>query len=92
MRRMKKQPALGRPRPGLCLRTGIKAGKPLGDCCHDFIHMTGLDRLTKFFTHLTGKDCGCRTRQQTLNNLVPDIGTVPKYLVGSGPDSNSSTA
>jgi len=57
--------------PGFKTRTDLRAGKPLGDCCADVIHFTGLDRLAGLYTQLTGKDCGCKDRQNWLNRLMP---------------------
>jgi len=53
------------------VKTGIVAGKGLGDAIASFTHATGLDRLAKFYTQTTGKDCGCEERRQKLNQLVP---------------------
>jgi hypothetical protein len=57
--------------PGLGLRAGLRAGRPLGDVVADVTHATGLDRLPSAYTLLTGKECGCDQRQQALNRLVP---------------------
>lgn len=43
----------------------------LGDTIADITHATGLDRLAELYTTITGKDCGCRTRQEALNKLFP---------------------
>lgn len=59
--------------PGLGLRTGLQAGRPLGDVVADVTHATGLDRLPSAYTLLTGKDCGCDQRREALNRLVPDV-------------------
>jgi len=53
------------------VKTGIEAGRGLGDAFASFTHATGLDHLTKFYTQVTGKDCGCEDRRQKLNQLVP---------------------
>lgn len=53
------------------LRTGIKAGKGLGDAIADLSHLTGIDRIANYYEKVTGKDCGCAQRQVTLNRLVP---------------------
>ncbi len=55
------------------VKTGIKAGKGLGDVVADIIHATGLDVLATTYTDLTGQDCGCQARQEALNNLCPNI-------------------
>ncbi len=55
------------------VKTGIKAGKGLGDVVADIIHATGLDALATTYTNLTGQDCGCQQRQEALNNLFPNL-------------------
>ncbi len=57
------------------VRTGIKAGQGLGDTVADLAHLTGMDQLAKLYEELTGKDCGCEDRRQTLNNLFPGNGS-----------------
>jgi hypothetical protein len=58
---------------GFRVRSNLRAGKPLGDCCADLTHLTGLDRLAALYTQITGKDCGCKKRQDWLNKLVPNF-------------------
>ena len=58
------------------VRTGIKAGKGLGDAIADFTHITGLDRVAAFYEKVTGKDCGCDARQQSLNKVFPLPGSL----------------
>jgi hypothetical protein len=53
------------------VKTGIEAGRGLGDAIAAFTHATGLDHLSKFYTQVTGKDCGCEQRRQKLNQLMP---------------------
>lgn len=53
------------------VRTDLKAGRGLGDVVADFTHFTHLDELAKMYTNVTGRDCGCRQRQELLNQLVP---------------------
>jgi hypothetical protein len=55
----------------MIVRTGIEAGSGLGDAVADLAHLTGLDRVAKFYEQVTGKDCGCEARRETLNALVP---------------------
>ena len=55
------------------VRTQIKAGKGLGDRVYDFTHVTGLNRLAELYSNVTGCDCGCERRRQTLNQWVPNI-------------------
>jgi hypothetical protein len=45
--------------------------KGLGDTIAKITHATGLDKLAELYTQLTGKDCGCKNRQEALNKLVP---------------------
>lgn len=46
--------------------------KGLGDTVAKVTHATGLDRLATQVAKLTGKqDCGCKKRQEQLNNLFP---------------------
>jgi hypothetical protein len=53
------------------VRTDLKAGQGLGDTVADLTHVTGLDRLAQAYTQVTGKDCGCEARRETLNRLFP---------------------
>lgn len=43
----------------------------LGDTIAKITHATGLDKLAELYTNITGKDCGCHSRQEALNKLVP---------------------
>ena len=63
---------------GFKVKTGLQAGKPLGDSVESLTHFTGLDRLTNLYTQLTGLDCGCKARQEKLNMLVPNFSISPK--------------
>jgi hypothetical protein len=58
---------------GMKVQTNLCVGKRLGDCCADLIHFTGLDKFANLYTQVTGKDCGCKDRQNWLNNLSPTI-------------------
>jgi hypothetical protein len=53
------------------VKTGLEAGKGLGDAIASFTHATGLDHLATFYSQVTGKDCGCDERRQKLNQLNP---------------------
>jgi hypothetical protein len=53
------------------VKTKIKAGKPLGDALAVFTRVTGIEWLAERYTEVTGKDCGCKKRQETLNRLFP---------------------
>ena len=57
--------------PGIPARTGLQAGKPLGDAIAAVTQATGLSHLADWYTHLTGQDCGCERRRQALNQLFP---------------------
>ena len=56
---------------GLSVHSGLRAGKPLGDVLEDITHATGLVRLAELYTKVTGKDCGCKGRQEWVNRLFP---------------------
>lgn len=43
----------------------------LGDTIAKVTHATGLDKLAELYTQVTGKPCGCASRQEALNKLVP---------------------
>ena len=45
----------------------------LGDRIADFTHATKLDRLADLYTRVTGKDCGCSSRQAYLNEVFPNF-------------------
>ena len=47
------------------------ASRGLGDTIFKITHATGLDKLAELYTKVTGKDCGCKSRQEALNKLVP---------------------
>ena len=55
----------------MIIKTGIKAGQGLGDAIADLTHITGVDRLATAYTKITGKDCGCKARQDALNERFP---------------------
>ena len=43
----------------------------LGDTVAKITHDTGLDKLSALYTKITGKPCGCASRQEALNKLFP---------------------
>jgi hypothetical protein len=43
----------------------------LGDTIAKITHATGMDKLAELYTKITGRDCGCTSRQEALNKLVP---------------------
>jgi hypothetical protein len=53
------------------VRTGINSGNGLGDKIADFTHLTGLDKLACYYEQVTGKSCGCKERQEKLNQIFP---------------------
>lgn len=42
-----------------------------GDTIAKITHTTGLDKLAEAYTNITGKPCGCQSRQEALNKLFP---------------------
>lgn len=56
------------------VKTRLNAGKALGDTVADLTQVTGLDKMAQLYTDLTGKDCGCQTRQEFLNRMFPGQG------------------
>lgn len=53
------------------VRTDIKSGQGLGDTVAQFTHATGIDQIASMYTQYTGKDCGCKARQEALNRITP---------------------
>jgi hypothetical protein len=53
------------------VRTGINSGNGLGDVVADFTHLTGLDKLAHYYEEVTGNSCGCKERQEKLNQMFP---------------------
>lgn len=51
------------------VRTSIIAGQGMGDAVADLAQLTGMDRLAEAYTQLTGNDCGCKARQDKLNQI-----------------------
>jgi hypothetical protein len=51
----------------------INANKPqgFGDTLAHGFKKIGVDKLADVFTRVTGKDCGCKGRQEKLNKLIP---------------------
>jgi hypothetical protein len=43
----------------------------LGDTVAVITTALGITKLAELYTNITGKDCGCKTRQEYLNKLVP---------------------
>lgn len=43
----------------------------LGDTVAYITDATGLSELAAIYTKLTGRDCGCKSRQEALNKLFP---------------------
>jgi hypothetical protein len=50
---------------------GPPGDRGLGDTVARLTHATGLDKLAHFYTQVTGRDCGCKGRQELLNRLIP---------------------
>jgi hypothetical protein len=53
------------------IRTGLKAGKLVGDTLERLGKATGLDKCAEKYTQQTGKDCGCAKRKTILDKLFP---------------------
>ena len=49
----------------------IKRPKGLGDTIHNFSTVTGIKRVVDVVSKATGKDCGCKKRQEELNKKYP---------------------
>lgn len=45
--------------------------KGLGDTVAKVTKATGLDKLAELYTKVSGKPCGCASRQEALNKLFP---------------------
>lgn len=43
----------------------------LGDTIAKITATTGLDKIAALYTSITGRDCGCKDRQEALNKLFP---------------------
>jgi len=48
-----------------------KKSKGLGDSIEKFTKVTGIKKVVNSVTKVTGKDCGCNKRKNTLNRLFP---------------------
>lgn len=49
----------------------VERSRGLGDTVAKITHATRLDQLAVLYTKITGKDCGCSSRQEALNKLFP---------------------
>jgi hypothetical protein len=56
---------------GGCGANKVVESKGLGDTVAKITHATGLNKLAELYTQITGKDCGCKSRQEALNKLFP---------------------
>ena len=45
--------------------------KGLGDSIEKFTKATGIKKVVNTVSKITGKDCGCGKRQDSLNRLFP---------------------
>ena len=43
----------------------------LGDTVAKVAHAIGADKVADSWAEATGKDCGCKKRQETLNKMFP---------------------
>ena len=48
-----------------------KKPKGLGDSIEKFTKATGIKKVVEKVSEVTGKDCGCTERKETLNRLFP---------------------
>ena len=53
------------------IRSGLKAGKRLGDWVAQACQATGITASANKYTQVTGKDCSCAKRKEILNQLTP---------------------
>ena len=51
--------------------TGTAPSRGLGDSIEKFTKATGIKKVVDKISEVTGKDCGCGSRKEKLNNLVP---------------------
>lgn len=45
--------------------------KGLGDTIHKFTKATGIKKMVDSVAKATNSDCGCNSRRDTLNRIVP---------------------
>ena len=55
------------------IKTNIKSGNGLGDCVAKIAHALKLDEAAEKYEQLSGKSCGCKKRQEILNNAMPEV-------------------
>ena len=48
-----------------------KKSKGLGDTIEKITKITGIKKVVEKVSEVTGKDCGCTERKETLNRLFP---------------------
>ena len=48
-----------------------KKSKGLGDSIEKITKATGIKKVVEKVSEVTGKDCGCNERKDTLNRLFP---------------------
>tara|TARA_R100000458_G_scaffold8654_1_gene6838 strand:- start:1739 stop:1903 length:165 start_codon:yes stop_codon:yes gene_type:complete len=48
-----------------------KKSRGLGDSIEKITKATGIKKVVKKVSEITGKDCGCNKRKDTLNRLFP---------------------
>ena len=49
----------------------MKRSKGFGDTVEKLAKVTGLNKVSEAVSKVTGKDCGCNKRKDTLNKLFP---------------------
>ena len=64
----------GRPSAGTCLKVCVEYDGPsrgLGDTIAKFTKLTGLKKIADAREKKSGKPCGCKGRQRSLNQRFP---------------------
>jgi hypothetical protein len=49
----------------------MNSGNGLGDVVADITHLTGMDKLAHLYEQVSGNSCGCKERQEKLNQIFP---------------------
>lgn len=53
------------------MKEDSQKSRGLGDSIHKFTKATGIKAVVDKFSDITGKDCGCGERRDTLNRVFP---------------------
>ena len=73
------------------MKMAKQKSKGLGDTIEQITEVTGIKKVVEVFSKVTGIDCGCDKRKETLNKLFPyvnclnetDYNKLTKYLSDS---------